>query len=245
MAERKSLFARIGTLEAAPPWGTGAALVTVFAAFVMIVAGTTIALVWLEGRSYAELAGWTLAGVIITIFVLQTRRRPEERAALCLTAGGVPLPFVMFLCLGFALLFDLLSLAVTGAFLPVPELLGVNLRAGGLVEWLFAIAFVLLMQPVAEELVFRGVVFPAVRRALGAWVGLAACAGVYALFHLLAYPPNYAGVSGITPIWYGLLLPFLNGLIISAVRAHTGSTRAAIAAHAAFGIFAVVKLLVG
>ncbi len=245
MAERQSLFARIGTLEPAPPWGLGAALGTVLVAFVLVVAGTTLALVWLEGRPFAELAGWTLAGGITTVFVLQTRRRPNERAALRLGAGGPPLPFVMFLCLGFALLFDLASLAVTGEFLSAPELLAINLRAGGLLEWGFAIGFMLLVQPLAEELVFRGVGFPALRTALGAWLGLIACAGLYALFHLLAYPPNYDGVAGITPIWYGLALPFLQGLIISAVRAHSVSTRAAMAAHVAFGIFAVVKLLVG
>ena len=71
------------------------------------------------------------------------------------------------------------------------------------------------------------------------------CAAVYALFHLLTYPPNYLGFSGLTPIWYGLMLPFLDGLIISAVRAHTGSTRSAVAAHLAFGLFAIVKVLAG
>jgi membrane protease YdiL (CAAX protease family) len=223
----------------------GAALVTIVAAFILVVAATTIALVWLEGRPFAELAGWTLAGLIIILYVLQTRRRVDERAALRLGAGGTPLPFVMFLCLGFALLFDLISLAVTGSFLPSPELLTANLRADGAVGWVFAVGFMLLAQPIAEELVFRGVAFPALRTAFGAWGGLIACAGLYAVFHMLAYPPNYAGVAGITPLWYGLALPFLDGLIISAVRAYSGSTRAAIAAHAAFGLFAVVKLLVG
>lgn len=245
MAERKSLFARIATLEPAPPWGVGAALVTAVVAFILIVAATTIALVWLEGQPYAELAGWTLAGLIVILYVLQTRRRPEERAALRLGAGGIPLPFVMFLCLGFALLFDLISLAITGEFLPSPELLTANLRAGGALSWLFAIGFMLLAQPIAEELVFRGVAFPALRTAFGAWGGLVACAGLYAVFHLLAYPPNYTNVSAVTPLWYGLALPFLDGLIISAVRGYSGSTRAAMAAHAAFGLFAVVKLLVG
>jgi membrane protease YdiL (CAAX protease family) len=231
--------------EPAPPWGLGAALVTVIVAFVLVVAGTTIALVWLEGRRIAELAGWTLASLIITIYVMQTRRRPEERTALRLDVSGMPLPFVMFFSLGFALLFDLISLAVTSEFLPVPELLAVNLRAGGVVEWVFAVGFMMLAQPIAEELVFRGVAFLALRTMFGGWIGLIASAGLYAVFHLLAYPPNYANVSGITPIWYGLLLPFLDGLIISAIRAYTGSTRAAMAAHAAFGLFAVVKLLVG
>ncbi len=44
--------------------------------------------------------------------------------------------------------------------------------------------------------------------------------------------------------WYGLILPMLSGLVFGAVRAGTGSTLAAIAAHAAFGLFALLKLLV-
>jgi membrane protease YdiL (CAAX protease family) len=242
-SDRKSLFARIGTLEPAPPWGLVTAALTILIAFVAVVVGTAVALIWFEGQPFDELAGWTFGAIITIVFVLQTRRRPADRAALKLGAGGASLLFIMFLCIGFALLFDLIGLGVTGAFLPKPELLGVNLRAGAVAEWIFAVIFMLAAQPISEELVFRGVAFPVLRTALGAWIGLIICAAVYALFHLLAYPPNYVGVAGITPIWYGLILPFLDGLIISMIRAHTGSTRAAIAAHAAFGLFAVVKAL--
>jgi membrane protease YdiL (CAAX protease family) len=245
MPERKSLLERIGTLEPAPPWGLGAAALTILVAFVAIVVGTAFALIWFEGQPYAELVGWVFGGIMIVLFVLQTRRSPKDRAALKLGAGGPSLLFVMFLCVGFALLFDLISLAVTGAFLPVPELLGVNLRAGNVLEWVFAVAFMLLVQPVAEEMVFRGVTFPTLRSAFGAWPGLVMVAALYAVFHLLAFPPDYANVTGITPIWYGLALPFLQGLVISAVRAHSGSTRVAIAAHVAFGLFAVIKVLAG
>lgn len=243
MAERKSLFAKIGTLEPAPPWGLGAVALAVVIAFAAVIVGSTVALALFENQPFMLLAGWTLGGIITIASVLQTRRRPEDRAALKLGEGGPSLLFVMFLCIGFALLFDLISLAVTGAFLPKPELLGVDLRAGGVPTWVFAIAFMLVAQPIAEELVFRGVVFPVMRVALGAWLGLAACAAVYTVFHLLAYPPDYLNATGITSIWYGLMLPFLDGLIISAVRAHTGSTRAAVAAHIAFGLFALVKAL--
>ena len=245
MAERKSLIERIGTLEPAPPWGLGSAVLVILVAFIALVVGTAFTLIWFEMLPYAAVAGWTFGGIITTVFVLQTRRRTEDRAALKLGAGGPSLLFVMFLCVGFALLFDLISLAVTGAFLPAPELLGLDLRAGSLLEWVFAVALMLLVQPVSEELVFRGVAFPALRNAFGAWAGLVLVAAAYAVYHLLAFPPNYANAAGITPIWYGLVLPFLQGLVISAVRAHSGSTRVAIAAHVAFGLFAVIKVLAG
>ena len=242
-SDRKSLFARIGTLEPAPPWGLVTAALTILIAFVAVVVGTAVALIWFEGQPFDELAGWTFGAIITIVFVLQTRRRPADRAALKLGAGGASLLFIMFLCIGFALLFDLIGLSLTGAFLPKPELLGVDLQASGAATWVFAVALMLAAQPIAEELVFRGVAFPVLRTMLGAWLGLITCAAVYVIFHLLAYPPDYVGVTGITPIWYGLALPFLDGVIISAVRAHTGSTRAAVAAHVAFGLFALVKAL--
>jgi membrane protease YdiL (CAAX protease family) len=95
-------------------------------------------------------------------------------------------------------------------------------------------------QPVAEELVFRGIALPALRQGFGAWMGLVLCSLAYGLFHQLAYssPTNDA-----TLVWYGLALPLLAGLFISGVRVYTGSTRAAIAAHMAFGLFAVLKAL--
>jgi membrane protease YdiL (CAAX protease family) len=44
-------------------------------------------------------------------------------------------------------------------------------------------------------------------------------------------------------MWYGLLSPLIAGLVYGAVRLYTQSTRAALLVHAAFGLFALVKLL--
>jgi membrane protease YdiL (CAAX protease family) len=225
-------------VEAAPPWSLTTAALTIVVAFFSIIVGTLIALAWFEGQPFATLLGWIIGSMLTIVFVAQTTRR--NRRALKLEASPTPLPFIMFICVGFAVFFDLIGLALTGAFLPTPELLA--LRERGALDWVLAIALMLLAQPVAEDLVFRGVAFPAVRAALGAWPGLVVTAGLYAGFHLLAYPPDYLNAAPIVPIWYGLLLPFLDGLILGAVRAHTGSTRAAIAGHAAFGLFALLKL---
>lgn len=81
--------------------------------------------------------------------------------------------------------------------------------------------------------------FPAVRTAFGAWGGLALAAIFHAGFHFAAYPADALG----NPFWYGIIMPFFIGLFIVGVRAHTGSTRAAIIAHAGFGLFAIAKVL--
>jgi membrane protease YdiL (CAAX protease family) len=107
----------------------------------------------------------------------------------------------------------------------------------------------LIAQPLAEELVFRGVALPALRTALGARFGLVATAALSAVFHLLIYPASYTAVdSGVSPLaalWYSGVTPFLAALVFGSVRVVTGSTRLAIAAHVAFGLFALLRLLAG
>jgi membrane protease YdiL (CAAX protease family) len=64
----------------------------------------------------------------------------------------------------------------------------------------------------------------------------------YTIFHFVSYqlPP---AANNTALIWIGIVEPLIGGLIFGAVRIYTGSTRAAILTHMAFGLFAVVKLL--
>jgi membrane protease YdiL (CAAX protease family) len=236
-----SLIARIGAPEAAPPWALSAALVAPLFAFVALIAGSGVALVWAGERDYTGLAGWTLGAILIGLFVRQTRR--HDWTALRLVAASTPILFVMFIAFGCALAFDLVSLAVTREFLPKPELLGLNPSVLGVLEWSLAIAFMVILQPIAEGLVFRGIAIPALGARLGAWGGIFAAAALAGIFHLLIYSPNYATASSFTPLWYGLAIPILEAILFGAVRGYTGSTRASIAAQIAFGLFAVLKLL--
>lgn len=242
---RESLMQRIRRLEPAPPWGGFQVVFAVFICGVIpAIVGTIVAQVWFAEQSYALLAGWLIGGVLGLIVFQQRLRQSDERAALRLSAGGTPLPFTMFIAFGCALLFDLVASAFSRQFYPAPELIGVNLQTGGAIAWLLAFLFLLIVQPLWEEVIFRGVAFPYLRAQLGAWPGLLASALLSALFHLLIYPPNYLNAPALIAIVYGFLLPFLAGLVISAVRAHSGSTRSAIVAHAAFGLFALLKVLV-
>lgn len=245
---RESLRTRLTRPEPPPPWGGGVVIGMIASAALLLIVGTFVALTWLPSTAEARLAGWALGGaLLIGLIALQNRHRPQVLAALRLGASATPLPFILFLAVGIALTFDLISLGLTGGqFLPAPELIGANSQ-GSLVSWLLVLGFMLLIQPAGEELVFRGFAFPWLRLKLGAWGGLLASAAAYALFHALLYPPDYSltnPAAGPFPaLWYGLALPLLAGLSIGAVRAATGSTRAAIVAHAGFGLFAVLKLL--
>ncbi|MCC6615876.1 MAG: CPBP family intramembrane metalloprotease [Anaerolineae bacterium] len=246
-----TLIKRLAAAEDAPPWTLSSALLTIVLAFVAILAGTLIAVAWLSDpadpmgiSARSQLVGWLIGGVLMAGYVLQARRRPQDRAVLRLGSEGVPLPFVMFIALGAAIAVDLIGLALTQVFARAPELVNVDPAAVDVLDWILIFAFMVIVQPLGEELVFRGVAWPSLRAVAGGWLGWLLNALIYGVFHYLAYPPAYAE-GGIVPLWYGLLAPLVAGLIIGAVRAYTGSTRAAIFAHAAFGLFAVLKLLVG
>lgn len=175
-----------------------------------------------------------------------------SRGALGPTGGSTtmsPLQLTVFLLLigvGLAMALDVITGRATGLFLPTPELLRpyqdfylYGLRTT-IPTWILAVLFMVVLQPIAEELVFRGVVLPTLRQSIGSWPGFFIAAALSGAFHLLAYaaPPGDFAAT-----WYGLVAPFLAAIIFSAVRIYTGSTRAAIITHMAFGIFAVVKLL--
>lgn len=240
--ERPGLFKRIATLESPPPWSLGFAVLAIVLAFVAIVAGVAFAEAWVGGQPASLLIGWTLGGLLMAMFVFQSRRKAADRQALRLAPPRIALPLLIVLNLGLAMVFDLLSQALTGQFVPLPELLPLAAAPSDAFAWVFAIVLMLVAQPLGEELVFRGIAQPALRVALGAWPGLIVAALAYGAFHMLAYTPQYAGASPDTLLWFGLFLPALDGVIFGMNRAATGSTRAAIIAHAAFGLFALLKV---
>lgn len=236
----RKVFARIGAPQAAPPWGMGAALSSLVAAFAALILGSTVAQLLFPGAQWVVLAGWTLGAALTAAFVWITRRTRPERTALRLYETNAPLFLLLLVGLALALTLDVISLRATTQFLPDPELLGLYRQPLEAFSLLMALVLMALAQPVAEELVFRGVLLPALRAAVGSWPGFGLSALAYAVFHLLVYSPPALDFDR---LWYGLLLPFVAGLIFGAVRVYTGSTRAAILTHMAFGLFAVVKLL--
>lgn len=239
-------MAHINALDTAPPWSLVAALGSGVVSFAAVVIGTFIALALLNNTQYTALAGWTFGAVLTIIFVFIRFKKPEERAALRLgrsDASELPMQEIfltLLIGLGLSVTLDVVSGRVTNTFLPEPELLSLYRQQVNGLTWIFAFIFMVVLQPLAEELVFRGLMLPSLRNALGAWSGYIVSAILYALFHMLAFSPAINDFNG---FWYSQLVPFIAGLIFGAVRLYTGSTRAAILAHVGFGLFALVKVL--
>jgi membrane protease YdiL (CAAX protease family) len=219
----------------APPWSLRTALSTLVIAVVAMIAGTFLAFSITSDIITAPLLAWTLGGLVTVVYVWRSRR--EERADLRLNPANVRLYIVLLFGMGMAVLIDILILVVIRQYLPVPELATFFAANPGLFAWLLAFLFMLIVQPLAEELVFRAVLYPALSFVLGGWLGWLLSAAFYAFFHMLIY----AAPSG-NP-WITYIQPLLAGLFFGAVRANTRSTAAAIAAHVGFGIFALLRIL--
>lgn len=233
---------KLSQAEAAPPWSFFRALGMFVGMFALLITGTTIAQIVVGDSQSAIMTGWSIGMILTILFVgVMFRQTDEQVDALRISAAPRNLPIILLLGFGVAVMFDLLSWVAAGnQTLAAAELLTFTRNTVNTGGWLIALLFMVLLQPIAEELVFRGVMFPALRAALGAWTGLVFCAGFYAVFHFVAYAPSPENQRVL--LWYGLMLPFLDGLFISVVRATTGSTRAAMVAHAALGLFAVLKV---
>ncbi len=239
----RGLIARLAAVESAPPWGWNAALSTIA---VMLIAGLLIVplfiTAWLDVRSITFPLIYLIVGLVMAYWVTSTRAAPEDRAALRMQTPNAPLLFLLFIMIGVALTLDLLSLGVTGNFLPMMELATFDRINAGILDWVLAVALMAFVQPISEGLVFYGVLFPLFRSRFGAWIGLVLSGLSYGAAHFALYAAGGGALDMKTLIWYGLILPILHGLILAGVRAYTRSTRAVIYAHAAFGLFAVLKL---
>ena len=226
----------IRIVEADPvPWSVRAALVTVLVAAVAFIAGTLFVVNLVGQGPLIPLLSWSVGGLVTTVYVWLSRR--DHRAALRLGAMNARLFIPLLFGVGMAIVIDTLILALSQQFLPAPELLNLLFFNPGPAGWLVAALFMVVIQPIAEELVFRGVVFPTARSRLGGVVGWLFSAVLYASFHLFFY------ASDLADGWFTFVTPLLVGLFLGGVRANTRSTGAAIAAHMGFGIFALIKLI--
>lgn len=245
----RKLLARIGSPEATPAWSLLTALLLLVGAFVAIIVGATIGSLLFPDAQFVLLGGWTIAALLAIGITLTNLNKPGQREGLRLTQSGA-LPsafFILLIGIGLAITLDVILQTVTRVTLPAPELMDAYFRVQLTQQsiqpltLILALVFMVLLQPLTDELIFRGALLPVLRSTFGRWPGYIISTLLYAAFHMLLYPPPIPNT--VIAAWYGFMAPLIAGLIFGAVRLHTGSTRAAIFTHAAFGLFAVINLL--
>ena len=220
----------------APPWSLPRALLAILSLLAALALGALPALLLTNGAPWAALAGWS-AGAALVLFALRARYR-RHGASLPLEPGGTPAALALLTGVAAALFLDTLTLAAGGG-LATPELAGLAAGAPGAVAWLAAALYLLLLQPLAEGLVFRGLLQPALQARSSRRLALLLTALAWALFHLLAYTGAPAGADSAALIISRLAL----GLLLCILRARNVSARASIVAHVGINLFFLLRLL--
>lgn len=169
----------------------------------------------LAGTETAVLFAYLLTAAAILLLWFRLRHKPLGEAAGLRRCSGWTAAFCAFAAVG---LFVVLQLAL--ALLPeawmtdYSEYMDVLLSDG-----LLPAVSIVLMGPLAEELMFRGVIQTRLARAMPAWIAVVLQAVLF-------------GVTHGTPIQ--MAYAFLIGLALGFLRSRTGSILPGFAAHAAF-----------
>jgi membrane protease YdiL (CAAX protease family) len=238
-------MARLGASQTPPPWSlgeVGVLLVVLALATMILSSGIALAVVG-DPQLLSPMAlviGWLVGLGVVTAYVWVSRRRtPQDRQAMQLTEGLLPLP--LMLLVGVALGFTLDSIVglVGGNFARVAELRG--LATSDVAQVLAGALLVMVVAPVAHSVVFAGVILPRLRASLGAWAGLLTTTVLFTVYYAVIYgaqlPPNER-------VWYGVVLPFATMLAICVLKIRANSTLGAIVAYVGVGITAWMVMLV-
>jgi hypothetical protein len=255
----QTILAKLRTVEPTAPWGLDVIGIGFVVWFGLFIVGSVVSITFIGADTpFASLLARVITMVSLGVFIGWWKKSDVERDALRLVSdpnSRLPVMFWVLISYGVAVTLDILSFTVTQLFEP-PLALRPLLLTHGVSEWVLAVAFALILQPVAEGLLFSGLLYPAFRQlaagknnshvqagslsVAAAITSLILCAGAVAMFQWFAYAS-----AVITPqvVWYGLFVPFVSAVWFTGVRAYTGSTRTAIIAQMGFGLFAISKLI--
>ncbi|MBV6436107.1 MAG: CPBP family intramembrane glutamic endopeptidase [Phototrophicaceae bacterium] len=244
----RQILAAIARPQQPPPWSVIYAALITIGAFAAVIIGTTIVTLFGDQSPFRVVLAWVIGLTLIALYVTLARNRtPQDGEALGLTQPLGRWPLIVLLSFGAGAALDLVSLLATGTpaviaeFTPLFNPAPLPFGGDAIPTWILTGLLMVVFQPVAEGLVFRGVAYPALRTALGPVQGFMITALWYGILHLVAY--STPGGADWVAWWYTLILPVLAGVYIGGVRAVTGSTRASIFAHAGLGLFFLVRAL--
>lgn len=107
--------------------------------------------------------------------------------------------------------------------------------------WLGAIIFLMVIVPVLEELLFRGMLYPVlVQRTGNNLRAIGLTTALFIGYYFLQVADNTWGWS---VVYAGLIFPLVLSLTTGIIRAHTQSTISVIGTHMAFSLFLILKAI--
>ncbi len=239
-----SLMQKLSLPEAgAPPWsllGAAASLLAMLLCLALIGPALVTTVTGREALYPADLMlSWSIGLALTALFVLVRQRSSAESwRALRLVKGELPLPLTLLAGIAFGLAVDVLAALGSGAFLPPPQIWGFQ-QLGGLGA-LSAALMLVLLQPLAETLVFQGLLLPRMRWQFGAWRGIFGTTAAYIALYALLYMPAYAQYD---IYWHGRIFPAGIGLLFCLLKVYTQSTGAALLGRMGCGLIFLLTSL--
>lgn len=127
----------------------------------------------------------------------------------------------------------LLSINLLARFLPMPKSTPFDQFFASPRDAYLMSIFAVTFGPFMEELFFRGLLYPVLERRLGVLWGVLLTAAPFAMMHMFQY--GYA--------WGVVLLIFVMGIVVTIVRAKTGSVAASFLVHVGYNATEMFALL--
>ncbi|MFP4321809.1 MAG: CPBP family intramembrane glutamic endopeptidase [Anaerolineales bacterium] len=232
--------------NATVPWGQilpgGLVLMYILVFFLSIVFTSTAADAPLDERQPEVLVAATLMhALIMLLLTVQYIQRALDGdttsqsiwQALRLTpTQNTPIWIAMLYAFLIAILLDVVGLVLgTGETLPLPL---DGLGTDDVFVFAMAALVVVILRPIVLEIIFRGVLYPALLKQMSAPPAILLSSVVYAVLSF-ALDPGY--------IWWGVVYPLVVSLVAGVARAATKSTQVAIGMHMMFGLFIVLRAL--
>ena len=219
-----------------PPGSLLDAGLTVFAMFICL---TTIgpSLVAITAASPiptpAELmASWSTGMALTAVFVLvRSRASAEGWTALRLSRGELALPLAPIIGVAIGLTIDLVANLSVGRFLPQAQIW--VLQSGGSLSLVLAALLLVVLQPLAETLVFQAVLLPRLRWRLGHRFGLAATAAAYTGLHYLVFS-HTSDTDHLR--WSGIVFPLGVGILFCLLKVFSQSSLFVLVARMGAGL---------
>ena len=246
-----SIMQRLSIPEANdPPWSlleVGGAVVALVITLILMGPAISSVLLNLEDTTtptpFVIMFGWTIGEALTILFVVISRRSSQESwQALKLNRGYLPLPFMLMFGVATALTVDLMIGLLSGQFLPIPEIFG--FQSEGTAGILMTGLLLIVIQPVAESLVFQGVALPKLRIMFGAWGGVAVTTVIFTALHYAIFYLSYqSSYPDSTMLWYGIAYPLLAGFVFCLIKVYTDSTRAVVIARMGAGAIFLLTAL--
>lgn len=176
----------------------------------------------------AQMLAYLLLLGYMYILVTKERRSPRFWKALHWNWPANIWPFVV---MGLAMQIVLLFL---GRFLPFPKETPFDALLHRPATIVLIAVFAVTLGPLMEELFFRGFLYPVLARRFGMGTGVSVSALGFGLMHAAQY-----GYS-----WASVLLIFLVGMVLGAVRARKDSVAAGFLVHAGYNGTIILMLLI-